>query len=81
MQISVEELVALVKGLSSQQPTTVSIPALSSQGLSPSSLKTPPKTPEDKTPHIIHEMKRILSLDDEALLNEIMPLPSQEDMP
>lgn len=64
------------------KPKTVSVPVLQTKDLVPTSLEKPPEIKDDEqAPHIIQDVKRILSLSDEDLLDKIMPLPSPEEMP
>lgn len=44
----------------------------------PVSLKTPPKDSESEVPHIVHEMKTILTMSDEELVDKVFPLPTEE---
>lgn len=45
----------------------------------PVSLEIPPSEPEVAPPHIVQEMRSLLRLSDEDLIDRIFPIPQQSD--
>lgn len=58
------------------------VPAVQAQvarNFQPVSLEIPPATPETEAPHIVQEMKSLLKLSDEELLDRVFPLPQEDE--
>ncbi len=57
---------------------TLSHQVAAQKGLKPKSLATPPTEPDKDPPHVVHEMKAVMSMKDEDLIDKLFPLPSGE---
>lgn len=44
----------------------------------PMSLEIPPGEPETQPPHIVQQMKSLLKLSDDELIDQLFPLPAEE---
>jgi hypothetical protein len=57
-------------------PKTQSAPPAN---LTPVSLEIPPGEPDQEPPHIVQQMKSLLKLSDEELIEQLFPLPKPLD--
>lgn len=49
------------------------------KGSKPKSLATPPTESEKEPPHIVHEMKAVMSMKDEELIDKLFPISPVEE--